>query len=154
MDPVAWWENFGFETPSLQTLAIKVLSQVSSVAMFEEIWQANDFPCREAAGRLGVQKMEDLFFIRNNLRLHGRINGNLCFSFAQRNAFSSSSSGVETWEGLHLDQSNAMENRFLLESRVERKIRKGECNHLDVLEPVWKWSQLHSWQHSQTKPCW
>ncbi|KAJ6985974.1 hypothetical protein NC653_023794 [Populus alba x Populus x berolinensis] len=108
MDPVAWWENFGFETPSLQTLAIKVLSQVSSVAMFEEIWQANDFPCREAAGRLGVQKMEDLFFIRNNLRLHGRINGNLCFSFAQRNAFSSSSSGVETWEGLHLDQSNAM----------------------------------------------
>ncbi|KAG6763114.1 hypothetical protein POTOM_033649 [Populus tomentosa] len=108
MDPVAWWENFGFETPSLQTLAIKVLSQVSSVAMFEEIWQANDFPCREAAGRLGVQKMEDLFFIRNNLRLHDRINGNLCFSFAQRNAFSSSSSGVETWEGLHLDQSNAM----------------------------------------------
>jgi hypothetical protein len=108
MDPVAWWENFGFETPSLQTLAIKVLSQVSSVAMFEEIWQANDFSCREAAGRLGVQKMEDLFFIRNNLRLHGRINGNSCFSFAQRNAFSSSSSGVKTREGLHLDQSNAM----------------------------------------------
>ncbi|KAJ8433601.1 hypothetical protein Cgig2_016531 [Carnegiea gigantea] len=27
MDPVAWWENFGFETPHLQTLAIKVLSQ-------------------------------------------------------------------------------------------------------------------------------
>jgi hypothetical protein len=108
MDPVAWWENFGFETPSLQTLAIKVLSQVSSVAMFEEIWQANDFSCREAAGRLGVQKMEDLFFIRNNLRLHGRINGNSCFSFAQRNAFSSSSSGVKTREGLHLDQSIAM----------------------------------------------
>ncbi|KAG6761795.1 hypothetical protein POTOM_035031 [Populus tomentosa] len=114
MDPVAWWENFGFETPSLQTLAIKVLSQVSSVAMFEEIWQANDFPCREAAGRLGVQKMEDLFFIHNNLRLHGRINGNLCFSFAQRNAFSSSSSGVKTWEGLHLDQSNAMDDPFEL----------------------------------------
>jgi len=33
MDPVAWWENFGFEIPHLQTLAIKVLSQVSSVAM-------------------------------------------------------------------------------------------------------------------------
>jgi hypothetical protein len=106
MDPVVWWENFGFETPNLQTLAIKVLSQVSSVAMCEEIWQASDFSCRESANRLGEQRMEDLFFVRNNLRLHGQRNGNLCFSSGQRNAFSSSFSGVKTWDGLHLDQSN------------------------------------------------
>jgi hypothetical protein len=106
MDPVVWWENFGFETPNLQTLAIKVLSQVSSVAMCEEIWQASDFSCRESANRLGEQRMEDLFFVRNNLRLHGQRNGNLCFSSGQRNAFSSSFFGVKTWDGLHLDQSN------------------------------------------------
>ncbi|KAJ0083366.1 hypothetical protein Patl1_30501 [Pistacia atlantica] len=62
MEPVAWWENFGFETQQLQTLAIKVLSQVSSVAMCQEIWQENDFPCRETANRLGVDRVEDLVF--------------------------------------------------------------------------------------------
>ncbi|KAJ6368959.1 hypothetical protein OIU78_001349 [Salix suchowensis] len=108
MDPVAWWENFGFETPNLQTLAIKVLSQVSSVAVCEEIWQASDFSCRESANRLGVQRMEDLFFVRNNLRLHGQRNGNPCFSSGQRNAFPSSFSGIKTWDSAHLDQSNTM----------------------------------------------
>ncbi|EOY32153.1 Uncharacterized protein TCM_039722 [Theobroma cacao] len=39
MDLVAWWENFGFETPHLQTLAIKVLSQVSTISMCQDIWQ-------------------------------------------------------------------------------------------------------------------
>ncbi|KAK0603841.1 hypothetical protein LWI29_009261 [Acer saccharum] len=38
MELVARWENFGFETPHLQTLAVKVLSLVSSVAMCQEIW--------------------------------------------------------------------------------------------------------------------
>ncbi|KAI9194832.1 hypothetical protein LWI28_009513 [Acer negundo] len=51
MEPVARWENFGFETPHLQTLAIKVLSQVSSVAMCQEIWRDNVVPSREAINR-------------------------------------------------------------------------------------------------------
>ncbi|KAL4359548.1 hypothetical protein AHAS_Ahas08G0088400 [Arachis hypogaea] len=65
MDPVAWWENFGFEMPHLQTLAIKVLSQVSSVAMCEESWQHNGGnPCQETDAGL-----EDLVYVKNNLRL-------------------------------------------------------------------------------------
>ncbi|KAK4856482.1 hypothetical protein QYF36_017985 [Acer negundo] len=60
MEPVARWENFGFETPHLQTLAIKVLSQVSSVAMCQEIWRDNVVPSREAINRLGVKRVEDL----------------------------------------------------------------------------------------------
>lgn len=62
MDPVTWWwENFGFKTPHLQTLVVKVLSQVSSVGMCEEIWQDNDFPCRRATQSLGVEMWRILF---------------------------------------------------------------------------------------------
>ncbi|XP_061345347.1 uncharacterized protein LOC133291156 [Gastrolobium bilobum] len=71
MDPVAWWENFGFEIPHLQTLAIKVLSQVSSVAMCEEIWKHNGNPCQETSSGLGLERREDLVYVRNNLRLQG-----------------------------------------------------------------------------------
>ncbi|XP_065868441.1 uncharacterized protein [Euphorbia lathyris] len=108
MDPIAWWENFGFETPILQTLAIKVLSQVSSVAMCQEIWQNNDFSCREAANRLGVQRVEDLLFVQNNLRLHyQRNNGTLSSSPRQRNVISSSSA-VKAWDGSYFDQMKAI----------------------------------------------
>ncbi|RVX20001.1 hypothetical protein CK203_004817 [Vitis vinifera] len=75
MDPVAWWENFGFETPHLQTLAIKILSQVSSVSMYQETWQDNEFLCQTAVNGLGVERAEDLVFVRNNLRLHSQRNG-------------------------------------------------------------------------------
>ncbi|BAT92038.1 hypothetical protein LR48_Vigan05g172500 [Vigna angularis] len=71
MDPVAWWENFGFEIPHLQTLAIKVLSQVSSVAMCEEIWQHNGNPCEDTTSGLGLGKWEDLVYVQNNLRIQG-----------------------------------------------------------------------------------
>ncbi|XP_027344110.1 uncharacterized protein LOC113856481 [Abrus precatorius] len=71
MDPVAWWENFGFEIPHLQTLAIKVLSQVSSVAMSEEIWQHNGNSCEEITYGLGLERWEDLVYVQNNLRLQG-----------------------------------------------------------------------------------
>lgn len=64
MDPVAWWENFGFEIPLLQTLAIKVLSQVSSVVICEDIWQDN------GASGSGVER-EDVIYVQNNLRLQG-----------------------------------------------------------------------------------
>lgn len=73
MDPVAWWENFGFETPHLQTLAVKILCQVSSVG----IGQVSDIPCQEAVNRLKVERVEDLVFVQNNLRLHSQRIGNL-----------------------------------------------------------------------------
>ncbi|KAK2643503.1 hypothetical protein Ddye_025266 [Dipteronia dyeriana] len=63
MEPIVLSENFGFETPHLQTLAIKVLSQVSSVAMCQEIWQDNVIPSREAIHGLGVKTLEDLIFL-------------------------------------------------------------------------------------------
>lgn len=107
MDPIAWWENFGFEIPHLQTLAIKVLSQVSSVAMCQEIWQDSGFPCRETANRLGVDRVEDIVFVRNNLRLHSQRHGISYISSVSKNV-SSSPSGMKTWYGTHLDQTKVI----------------------------------------------
>lgn len=90
MDPVAWWENFGFETPHLQTLAIKILSQVSTVAMCQETWIHDDFPSQESVDKLEVLKKEDLVFVRNNLKLQSLRNGNLNFLSSGRNGSLSS----------------------------------------------------------------
>lgn len=102
MDPVAWWENFGFETPDLQTLAIKILSQVSSVSMYQEAWEDDEFLSQTEA-RLGVERAEDLVFVRNNLRLHTQRSGNSNFSPSNRNESSSPPSVDKTWEILPLD---------------------------------------------------
>ncbi|KAK9279780.1 hypothetical protein L1049_013462 [Liquidambar formosana] len=110
MDPVAWWENFGSEIPHLQTLAIKILSQVSSVVICQESWQDNDFPYREMADRLGVERVEDVVFVRNNLRLHSQRMGNVNSPSGQRNVNSSSPSGVKTWDSSRLDQRKGIVN--------------------------------------------
>ncbi|XP_021899084.1 uncharacterized protein LOC110815562 [Carica papaya] len=104
MDPVAWWENFGFETSDLQTLAIKVLSQVASVSCCEEIWEcSSDFPCQEAANKLGVERVEDIVFVRNNLRLHSQ--RSTSYVFGLRNTYSSSPSGIKDTGYLQLQAS-------------------------------------------------
>ncbi|XP_057956504.1 uncharacterized protein LOC131149774 [Malania oleifera] len=129
MDPVSWWENFGFETPHLQTLAIKILSQASNLVMCQEGWQ-DDIPCREIGSRLGVGRVEDLLFVRNNLRLHSQRSGNLSSASSQRSrnlsfasgqrsdnlssasspriTNSSSPSGGNTWDGSCLDQASGI----------------------------------------------
>ncbi|PRQ33246.1 putative HAT dimerization domain, ribonuclease H-like domain-containing protein [Rosa chinensis] len=104
MDPVVWWENFGFETPELQTLAIKVLSQVSSIAMCQEVCQEYDFPGPETSNRMRVERVEDLVFVRNNLRLNSQRNG-ISNSFSgAKNAILCSPSEAKTWDDSHIDQ--------------------------------------------------
>lgn len=104
MDPVVWWENFGFDTPHLQTLATKVLSQVSSVTMCREICQDNGSSYQETAKRFGVERVEDLVFVQNNLRINSQRNGVSCFSSGPRNVNSSSLSGVKTLDSARVDQ--------------------------------------------------
>jgi len=38
-----WWRSFGFETPELQKIAIKVLNQVIVVSACERNWNTFDF---------------------------------------------------------------------------------------------------------------
>ncbi|GLT80297.1 hypothetical protein SLA2020_517450 [Shorea laevis] len=104
MDPVAWWENFGFEMPSLQTLAIKVLSQVSTVGICQEVAPGDYFSCQEASNNFGVERLKDLVFVRNNLKLLAHKNGSSSSSCGLRNGTVSSPSEVKTWDCAHLDQ--------------------------------------------------
>jgi len=72
MEPVSWWENFGFETPHLQNLAIRVLSQVSSAEiMCRESCRCDKMTCKEAVQMFGLasDRAKDFVFVRNNLRL-------------------------------------------------------------------------------------
>ncbi|PON75282.1 HAT, C-terminal dimerization domain containing protein [Trema orientale] len=104
MDPVVWWENFGFETPHLQTLATKVLSQVSSVTMCQEICQDNCSPYLETANRFGVERVEDLVYVQNNLRINSQRNGMSYSLSGTRNVNSCSLSGVKILDGACVDQ--------------------------------------------------
>ncbi|XVF19118.1 hypothetical protein REPUB_Repub11eG0082000 [Reevesia pubescens] len=110
MDPVAWWENFGFETPHLQTLAIKVLSQVSTASMCQDIWQDDHVLCREAANQLGMQRVKDLIFVQNNLRLYSQRSGSSSSANCARHVHLSSPSGVKSWDFAHLDQTKVIVN--------------------------------------------
>ncbi|TXG73722.1 hypothetical protein EZV62_002301 [Acer yangbiense] len=92
----------------LETLAVKVLSPVSSVAMCQEIWQDNLVPSREAIHRLGVKRVEDLIFVFNNLRLHSQRSGHSSSSSGQRNQSLSYQSAVKSWDGVQLDETMAI----------------------------------------------
>ncbi|XP_030970873.1 uncharacterized protein LOC115991305 [Quercus lobata] len=43
LSPVAWWEQFGNDTPELQKFAIRVLSQCSSATGCERAWSTFEF---------------------------------------------------------------------------------------------------------------
>ncbi|WRX33790.1 protein of unknown function DUF659 - like 4 [Theobroma cacao] len=112
MDPVAWWENFGFETPHLQTLAIKVLSQVSTISMCQDIWQGDYFLCQKALNKLGTQRVKDLVFVRNNLRIHSQKSGSSSSSVncARNVNMISFPYGVKSWDYAHLEQTKVIVN--------------------------------------------
>ncbi|KAB2606588.1 hypothetical protein D8674_006305 [Pyrus ussuriensis x Pyrus communis] len=48
--------------------------QVSTIAMCQKIWQEYEFPGHETSNRWRVDRVEDLVFVRNNLRLHSQRN--------------------------------------------------------------------------------
>lgn len=106
MDPVAWWENFGFETPNLQTLAIRVLSQNSTLGVSQDIWGHRDVS-------LGAERVNDLIFLQNSLRLQ---NNKTCMPSISciegKNTNSNSLAADKRWDIAHLDQTKAIVNNY------------------------------------------
>ncbi|OWM73700.1 hypothetical protein CDL15_Pgr026804 [Punica granatum] len=106
MDPVAWWENFGFETPHLQTVAIRVLSQNSSIGVSLDIWETGNVP-------LAAEIMEDLVFVQNGLRLQNDRIGILSVPYTKVNDVNSNSLSIDRkWDIAHLDQTKAIVNDY------------------------------------------
>ncbi|XP_038709954.1 uncharacterized protein LOC120004739 [Tripterygium wilfordii] len=72
LDPKAWWVIYGASTPSLQSLALKVLGQPSSSSCSERNWSTYSFIYSMRRNKIVPQRAEDLVFVHTNLRLLSR----------------------------------------------------------------------------------
>ncbi|KAG6648808.1 uncharacterized protein LOC122316382 [Carya illinoinensis] len=71
-NPVAWWSTFGNEFPALQTFAIRILSQCCSATGCERNWSTFEFIHSKKRNRLEHKRLNDLVFVRYNLKLRER----------------------------------------------------------------------------------
>ncbi|KAF1895993.1 hypothetical protein Lal_00046749 [Lupinus albus] len=70
--PDQWWETYGCRTPNLQKLAVRFLSQTCSASGCERNWSVFEHIHTNKRNRLEHQKLNDLVFVRYNLRLQQR----------------------------------------------------------------------------------
>ncbi|GAU35412.1 hypothetical protein TSUD_160630 [Trifolium subterraneum] len=70
--PDQWWEMYGTEAPNLKKLAIWILSQTCSASGCERNWSVFEHIQSKKRNRLEHQKLNDLVFVRYNLRLQNR----------------------------------------------------------------------------------
>ncbi|XP_057814831.2 uncharacterized protein LOC131028553 [Cryptomeria japonica] len=80
MMPDHWWNFFGLETPNVQKLAIRILSQPCSASGCECNWSMFEHIHSKRRNRLSVEKMNDLVFVHYNLRLRMRKNATVDMS--------------------------------------------------------------------------
>ena len=71
-EPLSWWANYGSETPMLQSLAMKLLSQPASSSCCERNWSSFSNIQSVKRNKLASKRTEDLVFVHNNLRLLSR----------------------------------------------------------------------------------
>jgi len=67
-----WWQQAGGEFPELQSVAIRVLSMVSSAGSSERVWSTYDFVHSKKRNRLDPDRAGDLVYVHKNRRLHKR----------------------------------------------------------------------------------
>lgn len=72
MSPVKWWVCHGANGVHLQSLAIRILSQVARSSLTERNWSTYGFIHSMKRNRLGSQKAEDLVYVHSNLFLASR----------------------------------------------------------------------------------
>ncbi|GLJ18817.1 hypothetical protein SUGI_0336250 [Cryptomeria japonica] len=68
--PDLWWEDYGATTPNLQKLAIRILSQPCSASGCERNWSVFENIHTKKRNRLTQQRLNDLVYVRYNIRLH------------------------------------------------------------------------------------
>ncbi|XP_048594911.1 uncharacterized protein LOC111200150 [Brassica napus] len=116
MEPKKWWANFGAQTPFLQTLAFKLLGQLSSSSCYERNWSTYSFIHSLRRNKLNPSRAKDLVFIHNNLR------------FLSRNSKQYEEEKTKMWD-VGGDDFDSMEDMRYLEfaslSLDERKLENG-----------------------------
>jgi hypothetical protein len=69
-----WWVEFGSECPEPQSVAQKVLSQISCASVCERNWSTYDFIHSKKRNRLRPDRVNDLVEVFSNLRLINKVN--------------------------------------------------------------------------------
>ena len=64
-----WWISFGAQSPELQNIAVKVLSQITSAGSCERNWLTFDVIHSKKRNRLACQTVAKVVKVRCNLRL-------------------------------------------------------------------------------------
>ena len=64
-----WWNMHGGATPLLQSLALRVLSQVVNTSSAERCWSSYSFIHSVKRNRLNLDRAESLVYVHYNLRL-------------------------------------------------------------------------------------
>ena len=64
-----WWNMHGGPTPLLQSLALRVLSQVVNTSSAERCWSSYSFIHSVKRNRLSLDRAESLVYVHYNLRL-------------------------------------------------------------------------------------
>ncbi|KAG5562100.1 hypothetical protein RHGRI_004972 [Rhododendron griersonianum] len=72
LEPLIWWFAHGSPAPTLQSLALKLLSQPSSSPCCERNWSTYSFILSIKRNKMTPQRAEDLVYVHNNLRLLSR----------------------------------------------------------------------------------
>lgn len=68
-----WWESYGQDSPQLQFLATKILSQVTVVSSCDRNWSAFEFIYSKRRNILSVEKAVDLVFVFSTLHLKNKV---------------------------------------------------------------------------------
>ncbi|CAN0893444.1 hypothetical protein LINGRAPRIM_LOCUS2762 [Linum grandiflorum] len=71
-DPCLWWEVYGMETPILQKITIRLLSQTASSSGCERNWSVFERIHTKRRNRLEHKRLSDLVFVHYNMRLQHR----------------------------------------------------------------------------------
>ena len=64
-----WWEDYGAQTPELQCLATRILSQGCSSSPMEQLWSVFSHIASKKRNRLRMQRTSDMVYVSANLRL-------------------------------------------------------------------------------------
>ncbi|KAH7282747.1 hypothetical protein KP509_35G045900 [Ceratopteris richardii] len=67
--PLFWWESFGYQMPTLQRCAMRVLAQDCSSGACERNWSAYSLIHTKIHNKLSTKQLERLIYCRSNLRM-------------------------------------------------------------------------------------
>ncbi|XP_021319199.1 uncharacterized protein LOC8086457 [Sorghum bicolor] len=71
-DPAKWWGNYGTQVPTLQRMAIRILSLTSSSSGCERTWSCFEGNHTKKRNKLTSERLNQLVFVQYNNKMNGK----------------------------------------------------------------------------------